>query len=53
MTADIESIRRMVAHCKGDGRRLADYDLDAVLFALRALLREVDILRMDVEGIVP
>lgn len=53
MTCDIESVRRIVSHCQGDGRRLADYDPSTVLFVIRALLREVDMLRMDVEWMVP
>ena len=42
MTVDIESIRRMVTQCEGDGRRLALYDPAQILFALTHLLKEVD-----------
>jgi hypothetical protein len=42
MTSDIESIRRMVTGCDGDGKGLRRYDDAQILFSLSQLLREVD-----------
>ena len=42
MTVDIESIRRMILSCEGDGRRLDRYDSSQILFALSQLIKEID-----------
>lgn len=42
LNLDLESVKRILRHCDGDGRKLADFDSQTLLWTLSQLVRHID-----------
>lgn len=49
MTMDLQSVKRIIDHCDDDGRKLADFDQSALLFAIKQMFREISKLQTELD----